>query len=167
LTTLLHFPSVFGISLEVYFLVLVIGTLTFILMNFIFSKIIKASKSKKIASWITTIILSPIIYYAFVEVIFLFLFYEPSYDFTQKRWFDNKELRYQLKDDIVESKILHGKTKIDVINTIGKPDHGDTTELWNYDLGSSCAGFGWQFNYLKIRFENDKVTNVELEERKD
>jgi hypothetical protein len=136
-------------------------------MNFIFGKISKDPRLKKLASWITTIILSPIIYYAIVEVIFLFLFYEPSYDFTQKRWFDNKELRYQLKDDLVESKILLDKTKIDIINTIGKPDHGDTTDLWNFDLGSSCAGFGWQFNYLRISFQNDKVNNVQLDEWKD
>ena len=65
-----------------------------------------------------------------------------------------------MRDDIVNSNILKSKTKQELIQLIGKPDIKDSTNIWIYDLGTSGAGLGWQFNSLKITFKNREVSDV-------
>lgn len=65
-----------------------------------------------------------------------------------------------MRDYLVDSKILNGKTKKEVIDLIGRSRSADSTNVWTYDLGNSGAGLGWQFNDLEIKFVNDKVNTV-------
>ena len=67
-----------------------------------------------------------------------------------------------MRDAIIESKILQGKSKTDVFKTIGSPEVKDSTGIWKYDLGMSSAGFGLQFNFLELTFSHDKVSTVNL-----
>jgi hypothetical protein len=95
---------------------------------------------------------------------FSYLFYEPQYDFEKERWFADKNARFKMRDDLVNSGILNGKSKSEIIELIGKSQSNDSTEIWTYDLGMSGAGFGWQFNSLKLTFENGKVSDVKKQE---
>lgn len=147
-------------SPEVPVIVLIIAVPIFFIFRLILKRFIK---DKKIRNWISvggTVIIAPIVYFGLVIMFFSYLFYEPQYDFDTEKWFADKHSRYEMRDDIVESKILEGKTKIEIIKFIGKPKMQDSTDLWKYDLGVSGAGFGWQFNYLELTFENDKVSKV-------
>lgn len=72
-----------------------------------------------------------------------------------------------MRDDIVESGLLQDIEKSEVIWILGKPERGDSTDIWVYDLGVSQAGFGWQFNDLQVHFENDIVKRVEVIETVD
>ena len=69
-----------------------------------------------------------------------------------------------MRDDIVESEILIGKSKSEIIEFIGKPEFKDSADVWTYNLGMSGAGFGWQFNFLEVSFENGKVSKVKKNE---
>lgn len=152
-------------SIEVYIINLVIGIVTFFILRRTLERFVKADKLRIGLTWAVTIILTPIIYVGLITVFFSILFYEPTKDFDRVKWFADKEGRYEMRDDIVESKILNEKNKKEIIDLIGLPDFGtDTTNVWNYDLRTSGAGFGWQFNALLVTFDNDKVVNVEKQE---
>jgi hypothetical protein len=152
-------------SIEVYIINLVIGIMTFFILRWTLRKIVKADKLRIGLTWVGTIILTPTIYVGLITVFFSILFHQPTRDFDRDKWFADKEKRYEMRDDIVESGILNKKNRREIIDLIGRPDIGtDSTNIWNYDLGTSGAGFGWQFNTLIVTFDNDRVTSVEKRE---
>ena len=70
-----------------------------------------------------------------------------------------------MRNDLVESGLLKNKNKKEILDILGPPDFGtDTTNVWDYDLGISGAGLGWQFNSLIITFDEERVTKVEKKE---
>ncbi len=148
-------------SPEVPIIILIIAIPTFFILRWILKRFIQNKKTRNLTSIAGTIIIAPILYLILIFAFFSYLFYEPQYDFDKEKWFADKHSRYEMRDDIVESGILKGKSQSEIIEIIGKPESNDSTDLWQYDLGMSGAGFGWQFNYLKLTFENGKVTNVE------
>jgi len=147
-------------SPEVPIIILIIAIPTFFLLRWILKRFIKDTKTRNWTSVIVTIILAPILYVGLVVAFFSYLFYEPQYDFDREKWFADKHSRFEMRDDILESGILKGKSKNEIIDLIGKPDFNDSTDIWTYDLGTSGAGFGWQFNSLELTFENGKVSEV-------
>ena len=152
-------------SIEVYIINLVIGIVTFIILRWALKKFIKSDKLRIRLTWLGTIILTPLIYVGLIAVFFSILFYQPTRDFDKEKWFADIERRYEMRDDLIESGILKDKNKKEIIDLIGLPDFGtDTTKIWNYDLGTSGAGFGWQFNTLLVTFDNDQVVKVEKQE---
>lgn len=66
-----------------------------------------------------------------------------------------------MKENLMKSRLLEGKTKEEVVNILGGPTWGDTTNVWRYDMGTSSAGFGWKFHTLNITFENGQAARVE------
>ncbi|MGP1993876.1 hypothetical protein D9V96_018495 [Zobellia laminariae] len=151
-------------SPEVPITVILIGIPTFFILRWILKRFIKNKKTRNWTSILGTIIIAPILYIGLVMAFFSYLFYEPQYDFEKERWFADKNSRFEMRDDLVNSGILNGKTKIEVIELIGNSESADSTDIWTYDLGTSGAGFGWQFNSLILTFENEKVSDVKKQE---
>ena len=149
---------------EVPLIVLLIAIPTFFILRWILKRFIKNKKARNWTSIVATLIVVPILYFGLIIGIFSYLFYEPQYDFKKERWFADKNARFEMRDDLVNSRILIGKSKSEIIDLIGKSDSNDSIENWTYDLGMSGAGFGWQFNYLKLTFENNKVSDVKKQE---
>ena len=147
-------------SPEVPFIVLIIAIPTFFIFRWILKRFIKDKKTRNWSSVAGAIIIAPILYLGLVFAFFSYLFYEPQYDFDREKWFADKQARFEMRDDIVESGILNGKTKSEIIELIGDTKSADSTDIWSYDLGMSGAGLGWQFNYLQLTFENGKVSDV-------
>ena len=147
-------------SPEVPIIILIIAVPTFLILRWILKRFIQNKKTRNWTSIAGTIIIAPILYLVLVFSFFSYLFYEPQYDFDREKWFADKHSRFEMRDDIVESRILKGKSKSEIIELIGKPVSNDSTELWTYDLGMSDAGLGWQFNYLELTFENEQVSSV-------
>ena len=157
---LLYIPELFGISIEVYLIVIVIGICTYFFWSWLFKKTIKDNKKRKIATWCSTIFLSPIIYILIMLSFFYFLTYYPTYDFDKEKWKSNSENRYELSEDIIESKILIGKTKTEVIEILGEPDGNKEENYWSYYLGYVPSLFNIDPDFLDINFENNKVVTV-------
>jgi hypothetical protein len=152
-------------SKEVYIINLVIAIVTFFILRWTLKNFIKAEKLRIGLTWVGTIILTPLIYMGLIAIFFSILFHQPTRAFDKDRWFADREKRYEMRDDIVESEILKEKNKKEIIELIGPPDFGtDTNDVWNYDLGTSGAGIGWQFNTLLVTFKNDRVVKVEKQE---
>jgi hypothetical protein len=147
-------------SPEVPIIILLIAVPTFLILRWILKRFIQNKKARNWTSIAGTIIIAPVLYLVLVFSFFSYLFYEPQYDFDREKWFADKHSRFEMRDDILESGILKGKSKSKIIELIGKPVSNDSTELWTYDLGMSGAGLGWQFNYLELTFENEQVSSV-------
>ena len=159
--------TILGLSYEVYLINIVIAIPTFLILRWILKKKIKNQNTRKLSTWIGTIILTPLIYILGIITMFTIMGYEPDRDFEKERWFAHPELRYEMRDDLVESEILTGKTKDQIIEFIGKTDKGQDMNKWDYNLGMSGNGFGWQFNNLILTFENEQVIKTEKIEIKD
>ncbi len=159
--------TIFGFGYEVYLINIAIAILTFYSLRWILKKLISRQSERNLITWIGTIILTPLIYIFGVLLILIILMYEPDRNFEQKRWFEHPELRYEMREDIIENEIRIGKTKSQIIDLIGKPNKEDIAGEWNYDLGMSGNGFGWQFNNLILTFKNAKVINNEIVEIKE
>lgn len=160
--TLIYIPELFGISIAGYFIMLVIAIPIFFFWRWLLKKIIKADRIRIIATWLTTLILTPLIYVALIGLFFSILIHEPSKDFDKSQWFADKEERYQMADDIINNKMLNGKDTTQLKQIIGDPtSRGDSTQKWTYDLGMGGGGLGFMFHYLIISFDKDRVVSVE------
>ena len=148
---------------EVYISNLVIGIVTFFILRWIFKRLIKTDNVLRIAlTWIGTVILTPIIYLGLIAIFIIVISYEPSRSFNKERWFADKFNRYEMRDDLVKSGRLKNKSKQEIVEILGLPSTViDSLNIWDYELGMSGAGFGWQFNNLKLTFDNGYVTKVE------
>ena len=156
----------FGLDIKIF----VKCGLLALLLYFVLSKTIFSSrkKGKKGIHYalITTLIATPILFYITLVSTLIFQLFAPEFqkDFDKTVWIELKGLRYEMRDDLIESEILKNKTKTEILEILGKPDKSDTTGIWTYDLGVSKAGFGWQFNDLIIQFEEGKVYKTQLKE---
>jgi Na+(H+)/acetate symporter ActP len=153
-------PDFLEISIEVCLTLIAIGIPTFFLCRWYFKKFIKVKETRKIASWVGVILLMPIIYIICALITVEIIFHIPHEEFNRAKWFESKKSRWKMKNNLIESEILNGKNKAEVVNLLGKSDVGDTTNIWNYDLGVSGKGLGWCFNHLELTFENEKVIKV-------
>ena len=161
--TLLDIPVIFGLSIEVYFILLIIAIPTFFFWRWLLKKYIKVDRTRKIATWSATLIGTPIIY---VGLIILFMFgmsYKPSKDFDKSQWLTDKEGRFQMAGDLVKSKILIGKDTTQIKQILGDPTWGgDTTQEWTYDMGFGGGMFSSLFHNLNLTFDKKgKVISVE------
>ncbi len=126
----------------------------------ILTKYVANKKERNLTSLGIAVLISPGLLF-FISFIYLSWFlYEPGRDFDRKRWFTDAALRYEMKEDIVDNGLLEGKSKKQIIELIGRPDNSNSLNVGNYDLGSSSAGLGWQYNYLQLIFEMEKVKEV-------
>ena len=159
------------ISSDNWYFHLIIGILLFILFKWLIGKFIKKGKLKIFLTFISTLIFTPIIYYLFVVTSLSITLYEyhPESKFDSKKWTENVEDRHEMRKDLIDSKILIGKTKKEVIEILGIPQNinkvnNDTIKNWTYFLGSEGHGMGWKFHYLNLDFTNGKVEKVENNE---
>ena len=88
--------------------------------------------------------------------------------FNSEQWKNGDlRLRGQMSKDLVESKILEGKTKDEVRNLLGEPFHSnsmpDETENWSYktDEGLNFGEGVWIY-WLNIDFSKQNRTVVKI-----
>jgi len=87
--------------------------------------------------------------------------YYPNKDFDQNKWKSNIEARYEMSKDIIDSKLLIGKTKKEVVDLLGSDfyTHGENHIF--YDLGFVPGLLNIDPDFLDIYFENEIVNRVE------
>lgn len=160
-----------NISSGNWYFYLVIGIVIFLLLKWLIGKFIKKRNFKIIVSLITTLILTPIVFNISIPLFFSVLFYEyhPESKFDTIEWTENRSERHEMRKDLIESGILLGKTKSEIIKILGKPENNinienDTLRNWDYYLGSEGHGMGWKFHYLSLSFKNNIVQNAKNNE---
>lgn len=161
-TSLLNIPVIFGASIEVYFILLIIAIPTFLFWRWIFRKYIKTDKTRKIVTWAVTLITTPFIYIGLILLFVVWMTYTPSKDFDQTKWQTDKEKRFQMANDIIKTNMLIGKDTNQVKQILGVPTRDrSTTGVWTYDIGYGGGGLGFLFHHLHLKLENNKVVSVE------
>ena len=87
--------------------------------------------------------------------------YYPEDKFSKDRWFAEKEKRYELSGDIIESKMLIGKSKEEVKQLLGDDENiEEKSDYWEYDLGFVPSVGGIDPDMLDIYFQDGKVIKV-------
>ena len=86
--------------------------------------------------------------------------YHPNYDFDKEKWLANKEKRYEFSQDIIDSKMLIGKTKSEVLQILGDKIDNEQNDNWSYDLGFKPGFANIDPDVLDIEFKKGKVVDV-------
>lgn len=159
-----------SISPEVYVFVLVIAALLFSPMWWLASKFLKRSRNVAIASVLGSLVLAPFLYVGLIMAWLFSMHYYPSETFTTEAWHatgwrqmhgDNvPPERYRYSEDLIERKLLLGKTKEEVVTMLGEPEGYITETQISYDLGF-VPGHGIDPDFLYVFFENGIVVRVE------
>jgi hypothetical protein len=165
----LYIPVIFGLSIEVYLILFFIFIPTFFFWKWLLKKYIKVEKTRKIMTWLATLILLPIIYSGLIILFVFGISYTPNKNFDKTRWVTDKEERYQMADDIIRSKMLIGKDTNQAKSIIGEPPWRDeAAKKWTYSMGCGGGGLGFLFHNLDLNLDkNGIVISVEHIEIKD
>jgi hypothetical protein len=156
-----------GVLPLVFILILVGCFAAFFFWHWLFAKFISHQRTRVILTGIAIFFTIPVAYYVVTGAIMLWLVYTPKRDFDQEDWLADKAERYQMADDIIESKMLLGIDTMAVKQLLGEPSwrgdsvwHSNGANSWHYDMGSGGAGLGFTFHHLHVKFANDKVDSV-------
>jgi hypothetical protein len=152
--------NIFGIGIEVNLICIILSIPIYFVCSWFYKKIIKDILVSKIFTWVSTIILTPITYYYSILLFFTILFYSPNNAFDKLIWNSDKEKRYELSQDIIESQLLIGKSKHEVIEILGIDSNCEENDVWSFYLGFK-PGLGIDPDMLQITFKEGKVIKVE------
>ncbi len=148
-------------SPEVPIIILILAIPTYFICKWIMKKIkIGNDRNRKFFAIIPTVILSPILYIGCVMIWIFSISYYPTSDFDQNQWNSNVEERYKMSKDIIESKILIGKTREEVIQLLGTDFLNNNESELTYELGFVPGLFNIDPDYLDIKLENGIVISV-------
>ena len=148
-------------SIEVPIIVLILAIPIYFLSKWILKKWnFGYEKNRKYLAIIPSVVLSPIVY---IGLIYLWIFSiscYPTNDFDKQTWESNPEERYKMSEDIIESKMLIGKTKQEIVELLGNDFYSYSENHIAYGLGFVPGLFNIDPDVLDIYFENGKVTKV-------
>jgi hypothetical protein len=159
-------------DLSVFLIVLFLTLPIYFISKRIFKNKITNAKKRIFFSFLTTIILSSIIYVLAIVSIICLQPIEITKDFDETVWksnnsVDSKMKNYEMIDDLIDKKLLIGKDTLKVKEMLGTP-YANVKEInvWSYDAGTS-TGFGFVDHYLNVYFKDGKVFEVMHERSKD
>ncbi|MCO5945661.1 hypothetical protein [Mucilaginibacter flavidus] len=153
--------DIFGFSIEVYFILAILGLPVFFIWRRIFKNRDMQSRTKRIITWIATIVSTPILYVGIMLLIFMAMEYYPKHDFDRSAWVNDKDERYEYSDDIIDSKMLIGKSKAEVRKILGDDGNVNDSNDWYYSLGFRPELFNIDPDSMEITFKNNKVISVQ------
>mgnify|MGYP000558835607 FL=1 len=148
-------------SPEVPIIVLILAIPTYFICKWLMTRLkVGNKKTRKFLAIIPTVILSPIIYVGLVMIWIFSISYYPTSDFDKDEWNSNVEERFIMSEDIIESEILIGKTREEVIQMLGNDFITNNESEITYELGHVPGLFNIDPDYLDIKLENGKVISV-------
>lgn len=161
LAILIHTPQIFGIEIGFLFLIPLITTIlipTFFAWRWILKKIIKVYKTRVILTWLTNIIITPLIYIGIYVLSQFIKDYNHANKFSKEKFFNNKEIRNEYSKDIIESKVLIGKSMLEIKQTLGDDGCSVDSFYWFYYL----EGTSINDPKLVVEFKKGKVVDVKI-----
>ena len=153
--------TLLGLDFSVYLINLVISIPTFFLLRWTLKKIVKADDTlRRIITCAGTIILTPIIYVGLIAAFLFYISYYPTRKFDETVWRTDKEKRYEMTQDIIDNELLIGKTKNEIMKTLGDDFFKYDENHWGYDVGFVPRLLNIDPDILDIHFKDDKVESV-------
>lgn len=148
-------------SPEVPIIILILAIPTYFFCKWIMNKLkIGNDKNRRFLALIPTVVLSPLIYIGLIMIWIFTISYYPSNEFDKSEWDSNTEGRYKMSEDIIESKMLIGKTQDEVIQILGTDFSSNSEIRITYELGFVPGLFNIDPDYLEIKLENGIVVSV-------
>ncbi|KYG83052.1 hypothetical protein AWW67_06415 [Roseivirga seohaensis] len=117
-------------------------------------------KNRKYLAVLPTIVLSPLVYVVIITLWVFSISYYSTIDFDQEIWQSNTEERFKMSKNIIESEILVGKTKEQVIALLGDKYYLNNEDGLTYGLGILPGLLNIDPSFLFIEFENGVVKKV-------
>lgn len=148
-------------SPEVPIIILILAVPTYFICLWVLKKLNAGTKeNRKWLALIPNMILSPIIYVGLIMIWVFSISYYPTNDFDQADWNSNVGERYKMSEDIIERKMLIGKTREEVIKILGTDFSSNNESRMTYELGHVPGLFNIDPDYLEIKLENGIVVSV-------
>ncbi len=136
-----------------------------VILFFLFRRAFRRFKRRDIWSAVCAVIVSPAIYTLIILAVLFYINSAPDRIFDRDWWLNNSNKRYEMAGDIINSGMLLGKTKQEVVSLLGSDyvDSGnnDVSSI-GYDLGFSSEAMNLPDKMLNIEFDGDKVINVSV-----
>jgi hypothetical protein len=152
-------------SLEVPIILLVLAFPIYFLTKWVLIRLrFGTEKNRNYLALFSTALLSPLLYIGIIVVWFFSVSYYSKVDFDKEEWTKNKEVRYQMSDDIIKNEVLIGKTKKEIIELLGEDSYFYDENHIAYELGFVPGLFNVDIAVLDLYFENGKVIKVEQHE---
>ncbi len=149
-------------SPEVPIIVLILAIPTYFICKWLMTRLKVGNKrNRKFLAIIPTVILSPLIYVGLVMIWIFSISYYPTSDFDKNEWNSNIEERFKMSENIIESEILIGKTREEVIQMLGNDFITNNESEITYELGNVPGLFNIDPDYLDIKLKNGKVISVD------
>ena len=152
---------------EVIFIVSVIALIFYLVISKFLKNNIKDNYFRIFIGLIISIMFGIIFYVFSVAGLIYFLTKEKSRDFEKKDWIllnediEKRLHRYEMIDDLIDSRVLIDKDSIQVKELLGKPNYKNTNEnVWTYEAGTG-GGFGFVDHFLEIYYKKNKVQKIE------
>ena len=152
---------------EVFFIVSVIALIFYLVISKFLKNNIKDNYFRIFIGLIISIMFGIIFYVFSVAGLIYFLTKEKSRDFDKKDWIllnediEKRLHRYEMIDDLIDSRVLIDKDSIQVKELLGKPNYKNTNEnVWTYEAGTG-GGFGFVDHFLEIYYKKNKVQKIE------
>jgi len=166
--TLLGIPVIFGLSIEVYIICLIIAIATFFFCKWLFKKFVKTERRRKLTALTIALVATPLIYFGLIRLLMFWITYTPSKGFDKSQWRIDKEGRFQMAGDIINSKMLINRDTTEVKKILGDPSwRQNAINAWTYDMGLGGGGLGFLFHSLVVKFDKNRVVAVEHAEVRD
>ena len=152
---------------EVIFIVSVIALIFYLVISKFLKNNIKDNYFRIFIGLIISIMFGIIFYVFSVAGLIYFLTKEKSRDFDKKDWIllnediEKRLHRYEMIDDLIDSRVVIDKYSIQVEELLGKPNYKNTNEnVWTYEAGTG-GGFGFVDHFLEIYYKKNKVQTIE------
>ena len=148
-------------SPEVPIIVLILAVPIYFICLWGMKKIkVGTTKSRRFLAIIPTLVLIPIVYVGMVTLVISCISYYPKIDFNKTEWTTNIEDRYKMSEDILESKMLIGKTHEEVTQLLVFGFPSDNEDRIIYELGFVPGLFNIDPDFLEITLQNGIVISV-------
>lgn len=142
----------------------------FLIIVFVLTGVfIKTIDERKWLTLLLTIIATPIIYfYLFYPLLNIFSSYHHEKHFDTEQWTEKPGLRYEMANDMVEKKLLEGKSKVEIKALLGGSEwlswnealQTNSENKWNYNLGFKPGAFNHMQECIELVFNKDQVKLV-------
>jgi len=131
---------------------------------FLWKRVFGKSRIKHFAKYfwviVLTVITSSLLYVGIILAFFAIEQYYPDRKFDANEWRTHEDNRYEYSEDIIESKMLIGKSKGQVRKLLGDGNNADSTDSWAYGLGFRPEYFNIDPDWLEVDFKNGRVVDV-------
>ena len=148
-----------GFGGAVFLIFLVIGIPIFLFWRWILKKL-NHKGGRRIMIWILTLITTLVFYIVFVVTFIYIADYYPDRDFDKQLWRTAKATRYEYSHNLIDSKMLLGDSKTEVLQLLGNDADKSQLDELRYKIGHKPGSTVVEPSYLIIDFRDDKAETV-------